>query len=122
MNKKGEFHMKIGAITIGQAPRTDVTADILHIFDDSLELVQAGGWTRRRGRRDRRPWTRRNKDRNRSAPHPHPDLGVAKAAARDGRGALHQAPAAPTQRGALGGHRRVPERGKVELAEPADGR
>lgn len=43
MNKKGEFHMKIGAITIGQAPRTDVTADILHIFDDSLELVQAGG-------------------------------------------------------------------------------
>ena len=37
--------MKIGAITIGQAPRTDVTADILHIFDDSLELVQAGGLT-----------------------------------------------------------------------------
>ena len=35
--------MKIGAITIGQAPRTDVTTDILHIFDDSLELVQAGG-------------------------------------------------------------------------------
>ena len=35
--------MKIGAITIGQAPRTDVIADILHIFDDSLELVQAGG-------------------------------------------------------------------------------
>ena len=35
--------MKIGAITIGQAPRTDVTADILRIFDDSLELVQAGG-------------------------------------------------------------------------------
>lgn len=35
--------MKIGAITIGQAPRIDVTADILSIFDDSLELVQAGG-------------------------------------------------------------------------------
>ena len=35
--------MKIGAITIGQAPRVDVTADILRIFDDSLELVQAGG-------------------------------------------------------------------------------
>lgn len=35
--------MKIGAITIGQAPRVDVTADILSIFDDSLELVQAGG-------------------------------------------------------------------------------
>lgn len=35
--------MKIGAVTIGQAPRIDVTADILRIFDDSLELVQAGG-------------------------------------------------------------------------------
>ena len=35
--------MKIGAVTIGQAPRIDVTADILHIFDDSLEIVQAGG-------------------------------------------------------------------------------
>lgn len=35
--------MKIGAVTIGQAPRVDVTADILRIFDDSLELVQAGG-------------------------------------------------------------------------------
>ena len=35
--------MKIGAITIGKAPRVDVTADILRIFDDSLELVQAGG-------------------------------------------------------------------------------
>lgn len=35
--------MKIGAITIGQAPRVDVTADILRIFDDSLELIQAGG-------------------------------------------------------------------------------
>lgn len=35
--------MKIGAITIGQAPRVDVTADILRIFDDSLELVQTGG-------------------------------------------------------------------------------
>lgn len=35
--------MKIGAITIGQAPRVDVTADILSIFDDSLELLQAGG-------------------------------------------------------------------------------
>ena len=35
--------MKIGAVTIGQAPRVDVTADVLRIFDDSLELVQAGG-------------------------------------------------------------------------------
>ena len=35
--------MKIGAVTIGQAPRVDVTADILRIFDDSLELIQAGG-------------------------------------------------------------------------------
>lgn len=35
--------MKIGAVTIGQAPRVDVTADILRLFDDSLELIQAGG-------------------------------------------------------------------------------
>lgn len=35
--------MKIGAITIGQAPRVDVTADIMRIFDDKVELVQAGG-------------------------------------------------------------------------------
>lgn len=35
--------MKIGAVTIGQAPRVDVTADIMRIFDDSVELVQAGG-------------------------------------------------------------------------------
>ncbi|MBR3367728.1 MAG: AroM family protein [Lachnospiraceae bacterium] len=35
--------MKIGAITIGQAPRTDVTADILDIFGDTIELFQKGG-------------------------------------------------------------------------------
>lgn len=35
--------MKIGAITIGQAPRVDVTADIMDIFDGQAELVQAGG-------------------------------------------------------------------------------
>lgn len=35
--------MKIGAITIGQAPRTDVTADIMHIFGGETELLQAGG-------------------------------------------------------------------------------
>lgn len=35
--------MKIGAITIGQAPRVDVTSDIMRIFDDKVELVQAGG-------------------------------------------------------------------------------
>lgn len=35
--------MKIGAITIGQAPRTDVTDDILHIFGDKIELLQRGG-------------------------------------------------------------------------------
>ena len=35
--------MKIGAITIGQAPRTDVTADIMDIFEGQVELVQAGG-------------------------------------------------------------------------------
>ncbi|RGT72836.1 AroM family protein [Ruminococcus sp. AF18-22] len=35
--------MKIGAITIGQAPRTDVTADIMDIFEGQAELIQAGG-------------------------------------------------------------------------------
>lgn len=35
--------MKIGAVTIGQAPRIDVTKDIMRIFGDSVELVQAGG-------------------------------------------------------------------------------
>ena len=35
--------MKIGAITIGQAPRVDVTADILDIFADQIELFQRGG-------------------------------------------------------------------------------
>ena len=35
--------MKIGAITIGQAPRTDVTADIMRIFDGKVELLQRGG-------------------------------------------------------------------------------
>ena len=35
--------MKIGAITIGQAPRIDVTADIMRIFDGKAELLQAGG-------------------------------------------------------------------------------
>ncbi len=35
--------MKIGAITIGQAPRVDVTKDILRIFDGKIELVQRGG-------------------------------------------------------------------------------
>lgn len=35
--------MKIGVITIGQAPRTDVTADIMDIFGGQVELLQAGG-------------------------------------------------------------------------------
>ena len=35
--------MKVGAITIGQAPRTDVTADIMDIFGGKVELIQAGG-------------------------------------------------------------------------------
>lgn len=35
--------VKIGAITIGQAPRVDVTADIMRIFEGRAELVQAGG-------------------------------------------------------------------------------
>lgn len=35
--------MKIGAITIGQAPRVDVTCDIMDIFGDRIELLQRGG-------------------------------------------------------------------------------
>ncbi|MFU0832448.1 MAG: AroM family protein [Oscillospiraceae bacterium] len=35
--------MKIGAITIGQAPRTDVTKDIMDIFNGKIELLQRGG-------------------------------------------------------------------------------
>lgn len=35
--------MKIGAITIGQAPRVDVTADIMDIFKGQAKLVQTGG-------------------------------------------------------------------------------
>lgn len=35
--------MKIGAITIGQAPRVDVTADIMDLFDGKIELLQRGG-------------------------------------------------------------------------------
>lgn len=33
---------KIGAITIGQAPRTDVMSDIAGILSDDVELLQAG--------------------------------------------------------------------------------
>ena len=35
--------MKIGAITLGQAPRVDVTADIMDIFGGNIELFQRGG-------------------------------------------------------------------------------
>lgn len=35
--------MKIGAITVGQSPRTDVTADIMRIFDGKVELCEKGG-------------------------------------------------------------------------------
>lgn len=35
--------MKIGAITIGQAPRVDVTVDIMEIFQDKAEILQGGG-------------------------------------------------------------------------------
>ena len=35
--------MKIGAITIGQAPRVDVTKDVLPVFKDTIELFQRGG-------------------------------------------------------------------------------
>jgi protein AroM len=35
--------MKIGAITIGQAPRVDVTCDIMRIFNGKMELTERGG-------------------------------------------------------------------------------
>ena len=35
--------MKIGGITVGQSPRTDVTADIMGIFDGKAELCEKGG-------------------------------------------------------------------------------
>lgn len=35
--------IKIGAITIGQSPRTDVTGDILPILGEDVQLLQAGG-------------------------------------------------------------------------------
>ena len=35
--------IKLGAITIGQSPRDDVTFDILPILGDTIELLQAGG-------------------------------------------------------------------------------
>ncbi len=35
--------IKIGAITIGQSPRVDVTADIMDIFPNNVELLEAGG-------------------------------------------------------------------------------
>lgn len=35
--------IKVGAITIGQSPRTDVTPDLLPLLGDQVELLQAGG-------------------------------------------------------------------------------
>lgn len=34
--------MKIGAVTIGQSPRDDVTLDIMPIFGEQVELLQSG--------------------------------------------------------------------------------
>ena len=34
--------MKVGAVTIGQAPRNDVTCDLMPIFGDKVELLQRG--------------------------------------------------------------------------------
>ncbi len=33
---------RIGAITVGQAPRVDVTVDVLPIWGDKAELIEAG--------------------------------------------------------------------------------
>lgn len=35
--------IKVGAITIGQSPRNDVTPDIIPILGENIELIQAGG-------------------------------------------------------------------------------
>ena len=35
--------VKIGAITVGQSPRVDVTPDLLPIFGSNVELIEAGG-------------------------------------------------------------------------------
>lgn len=35
--------VKVGAITIGQSPRVDVTPDIIPILGENIELIQAGG-------------------------------------------------------------------------------
>lgn len=35
--------IRIGAITVGQAPRTDVTCDIMDLFPENTELLQKGG-------------------------------------------------------------------------------
>lgn len=35
--------IKVGAITIGQSPRDDVTKDLFPLLGDEIELVQAGG-------------------------------------------------------------------------------
>ena len=35
--------MKVGAVTIGQAPRTDVTCDLIPIFGGKIDLLQRGG-------------------------------------------------------------------------------
>lgn len=34
--------MKVGAITVGQSPRVDVTPDLLPIFGDKVELIEIG--------------------------------------------------------------------------------
>ena len=35
--------IKIGAITVGQSPRTDLTPEMLPILGDSISLIQMGG-------------------------------------------------------------------------------
>ncbi|MDO4562020.1 MAG: AroM family protein [bacterium] len=34
--------VKVGAITVGQSPRPDVTVDIINILSDNVELIEAG--------------------------------------------------------------------------------
>ena len=35
---------KLGAITVGQSPRTDVTDDIMGIFQGKVEILERGAW------------------------------------------------------------------------------
>ena len=35
---------KVGLITVGQSPRTDVTRELKDCFDRNVELIEVGHW------------------------------------------------------------------------------